>query len=58
MLSSKKDGNFKFSAKGRDLALFIGNGTKVKTTPESKPPLGYNILVYLLAMYEGWLGLI
>ena len=30
---------FKFSAKGRDLAPFIGNGTKVKVPNELKPPL-------------------
>ena len=32
---------FKFSAEGSDLETFIGNGTKVKTSPEIKLPLKY-----------------
>ena len=30
---------FKFSARKSDLAPFVGNGTKVKTSSEIKPPL-------------------
>jgi hypothetical protein len=33
------DGEFKFSAQGRDLAHFVGNGTKIKILSEIKPPL-------------------
>ena len=29
----------KFSAQGRDLAYFVGNGSKVKIPSEIKPPL-------------------
>ena len=32
----------KFSAQGRDLAPFLGNGTKVKIPSEIKPPLEYD----------------
>ena len=32
-------GKFKLSAQGRDLAPFVGNGTKVKIPSEIKPPL-------------------
>ena len=32
-------GKLKISAQGRDLAPFVGNGTKIKITSEVKPPL-------------------
>ena len=32
-------GKFKFSAKGSDLELFVGNGAKEKIPSESKIPL-------------------
>ena len=35
-----KDGKFKLSAQGRDLAPLLGNGTKVKIPSEIKLPLG------------------
>ena len=38
-LFTEKCGKFKFSAQGRDLALFVGNGTKVKIPSEIKPAL-------------------
>ena len=41
-LFSVKGEKFKLSAQGRDLALFVGNGTKVKIPSEIKPPLGYD----------------
>ena len=38
-LFTVKGGKFKFSAQGRDLALFVDNGTKVKILSEIKLPL-------------------
>ena len=38
-LFNEKGKKFKFSAQGRDLAPFVGNGTKVKIPSEIKPPL-------------------
>ena len=36
-------GKFKLSAKGRDLAPFFGNGTKVKIPSEMKIPLAVTV---------------
>ena len=38
-LFTVKGGKFKFSAQGRDLALFVDNGTKVKIPSDIKLPL-------------------
>ena len=38
----KTAGEFKFSTQGIDLALFVGNGTKLKIPSEIKPPLNFN----------------
>ena len=38
-LFTVKGGKFKLSAQGRDLATFVGNGTKVKIPSGIKPPL-------------------
>ena len=35
------DGKFKFAVQSKDLAPFIGNGTKIKIPSEIKPPLVY-----------------
>ena len=36
---------FKFSAQGRDLAPFVGNGTEVKKPSEIKSPLYFRIFI-------------
>ena len=46
----KVDNLIKFSAQGMDLALFVGNETKVKISFEIKSPLDR----YLYKMEENW----
>ena len=38
-MNSEKGGKFKLSAQGRDLAPFVGNGTKFRMSSENKLPL-------------------
>ena len=42
---------FKFSAQGRDLELFVGNGTKVKIPSEIKPTLAHAGWLHILFPY-------
>ena len=42
-LFTEKGGIFKLSAQGRDLAPFVGNGTKVKIPSEIKLPLNQEL---------------
>ena len=45
-LVTVKSGKFKFSAQGKDLAPFVGNGTKVKIPNHViKPPLSRDHLI-------------
>ena len=51
-LFTEKCGKFKFSAQGRDLAPFVGNGTKVKMPSEIKPPLKKILLNHRELLFE------
>ena len=51
-LLSVMGGKFKFSAQGRELAPFFGNGTKVKIPSEIKPHLGKICLFKEIQFYQ------